>query len=238
MRFIFFLLFTSTFFLFGQHAPAQSSLDKSSVIPVGAMKNVMWKGELGGIISFDTMDLQNVYGVGPLAGLRGEILILDGDVYVSEVEKGKSVSVQINPVVSAPFFVYARVENWESAPLPAHIRTISDLESYLDERTKNRTRPFVFRLSGNIQNAHYHIQDLPAGTPMSSPKEAHQGQRHFDFGPGEADILGFFSTDHQGIFTHHDSYLHLHVLSADGKHMGHVDEMELGAMKLFLPNEE
>jgi acetolactate decarboxylase len=238
MRFIFFLLLISTLFLFGQHAPAQSSLDESSVIPVGAMKNVMWKGELDGIISFDTMNLQNVYGVGPLAGLRGEILILDGDVYVSEVEEENTASVQIKTEVSAPFFVYARVKNWKSAALPDSIRTIGDLERYLDKKTKDIPRPFIFRLTGNIKNAHYHIQDLPPGTSVSSPKEAHQGQRHFQFGPGEADILGFFSTEHQGVFTHHDSFLHLHILSADGEHMGHVDKMELGTMELSLPVEE
>lgn len=48
----------------------------SDVVVVGAMKNVMWKGELGGIISLDTIkNKEGLYGLGPVSYLTGELLI-------------------------------------------------------------------------------------------------------------------------------------------------------------------
>jgi acetolactate decarboxylase len=49
------------------------------------------------------------------------------------------------------------------------------------------------------------------------------------------EVVGFFSTEHKGIFTHHDSFLHMHLISSDEKEMGHLDELEIESMKLYLP---
>ena len=70
---------------------------------------------------------------------------------------------------------------------------------------------------------------------MSSPKEAHQGQVDYKLNEEHVDIVGFFSTQHKGIFTHHDSYLHLHLITRDRTKMGHLDDVEFDEMKLYLP---
>ena len=58
----------------------------SRVYITGAMKNIMWKGQLEGMINLDTIaDKEHLYGLGPLEGLRGEILIIDGTAYISTV---------------------------------------------------------------------------------------------------------------------------------------------------------
>lgn len=70
---------------------------------------------------------------------------------------------------------------------------------------------------------------------MSSPKEAHQSQMNYELKNEDVEIIGFFSTEHQGIFTHHDSYLHMHLITKDIKKMGHLDEITFGDMTLYLP---
>ena len=80
-----------------------------------------------------------------------------------------------------------------------------------------------------------HVQNLPEGTKVSSPEEAHQGQTNFTLKNEQVEIVGFFSTEHQGIFTHHDSYLHMHLLTTDESKMGHLDQVESTEMKLYLP---
>ena len=72
---------------------------------------------------------------------------------------------------------------------------------------------------------------------MNSPQEAHQGQVNYELNDEDVAILGFFSTAHQGIFTHHDSYVHMHLITKDASKMGHLDELEIGQMKLFLTAE-
>jgi acetolactate decarboxylase len=136
---------------------------------------------------------------------------------------------------SAPFFVYANVNEWNEITLPEDIKSIKDIESYIDEKTKNQKRPFVFKLAGQVESAIIHIQNLPKGAKVSSPDEAHQGQTNFRIEDEGAEIVGFFSTQHQGVFTHHDSFLHMHLITLDELKMGHLDEIELGKMKLYLP---
>ncbi len=201
-----------------------------------AMKNVMWKGELAGKINLDTItDKKGLYGIGPVSFLRGEILVKNGECFVSKVATDSTMTVEKNCDVSAPFFVYANVTEWQEEPLPATVKSIADLEEYVNEKTQNYKRPFAFKLAGKINSALIHIQNLPLGTNVSSPKEAHSGQVKYELGVEEVEIIGFFSTEHQGIFTHYDTYLHLHLITKDEQKMGHLDAVELGEMRLFLP---
>ena len=65
----------------------------------------------------------------------------------------------------------------------------------------------------------------------------HQGQTNYMLENSEVEIVGFFSTEHKGIFTHHDSNVHMHLITTDRKKMGHLDKVFFGngSMKLYLP---
>ena len=203
---------------------------------VGAMKNVMWKGELGSSINLDTIeDKQGLYGLGPESFLAGELLINNGQCYLSKVTSDSTMSVEKTFNTSAPFLVYANVKEWEKINLPQDIRTIADLEGFIDNKSKESKRPFAYKLIGTIKNAVIHIQDLPSGAKVSSPEEAHQGQVKYNLGNENVEIVGFFSTEHKGVFTHHDSFLHMHLITQDESKMGHLDEVEINSMMLYLP---
>jgi len=214
-----------------------NSIDTYSDIKiVGAMKNVMWKGQLGSSIELDTIsDKNGLYGLGPVSYLTGEILINDGKSYVSQVISDTTMKVEKKFNTSAPFFVYANVTEWNELDLPLEIKSIQELEKFIDETTVEYKRPFVFKLKGEVSKAIIHIQNLPKGTKVSSPDEAHQGQVAYELNDEESEIIGFFSTEHQGVFTHHDSFIHMHLITKDENKMGHVDELEIGNMKLYLP---
>ena len=203
---------------------------------VGAMKDVMWKGELAGNIYIDTIsDKTGLYGLGPQSYLTGEIMINNGISFLSKVTSDSTMSVERRSDVSAPFFVYTHVTEWHETDLPKAIHTIQDLEAWIDGQTENYKRPFAFKLTGQIIQASIHVQNLPEGTEVSSPDGAHQGQTNFDLTDQSVEIVGFFSTEHKGIFTHHDSFLHMHLITSDESEMGHLDELEIGNMKLYLP---
>ena len=217
-------------------APSAEEESYSDIQIVSAMRNVMWRGELGAKIYLDTLsDKRGLYGVGPVEGLRGELLINDGVAYISRVAPDSSILMEESYEVGAPFFVYANVNEWAEQPLPDSIATIAQLETYLDENTRTAKRPFVFKLSGTVVRANYHVQNLAPGTRVSSPQEAHSGQVKYVLENEPVELIGFFSTDHQTVFTHHDTYLHLHLITQDKTRMGHLDAVELGAMRLFLP---
>lgn len=203
---------------------------------VGAMKNVMWKGELEGSILLDTItNKKGLYGLGPESYLTGELLIVNGTSYLSKVSSDTTMTVTPTYKVSAPFFVYTNVRDWYEINLPASVKTIKDIEDFVSERTKEAKRPFAIKLEGTVSKAEIHIQNLPRGTKVSSPQEAHQGQTNYTLQDEQVEIIGFFSTMHKGIFTHHDSNIHLHLITKDTSKMGHLDNLEIDRLTLFLP---
>lgn len=206
---------------------------------VGQMKKVMREGQLYGTIYLDTIaDKTHLYGLGPVEYLAGEILIMDGKSYRATVVSDSTMNVEETYDLKAPFFGYANIAQWTEQTLPDSVQTIAQLEAYLDRSTKNSSRPFLFKLSGTVAQATIHIVNLPKGATVSSPEEAHQGQVNYSVNDEQADIIGFFSTEHQTIFTHHDTFLHMHLITADRQQMGHLDEVLLGkGMKLYLPVE-
>ena len=203
---------------------------------VGAMKNVMWIGDLASSIALDTIsDKNGLYGLGPESYLTGELLINNGKSYLSKVSSDSTMTVESTFDTSAPFFVYGNVREWNEIELPVDVKHIQSLEKFITDKTTEAKRPFAFKLIGKASSANIHIQNLPKGTKVSSPAEAHQGQTNYMITNEEVEIVGFFSTEHKGIFTHHDSSLHMHLITKDKSKMGHLDELEIGKMTLYLP---
>ena len=233
LAYIFLILFC---FSCKSNTEEKQSNTYSDVVSVAAMKDVMWKGELFSKIKLDTIKPKNgLYGLGPEAYLRGEIVINNGKTYVSRILTDSTMAVNEISNAEAPFFVYANVTKWSKIKLPSSVKSIKDLESFIDNNTKDQKRPFAFKLDGSISKATIHIQNLPKGTKVSSPKEAHQGQINYQLESEDVEIIGFFSTEHQGIFTHHDSFLHMHLISKDKTKMGHLDDVVFNEMSLLLP---
>lgn len=214
--------------------------ETNSVNIVGQMKDVMWQGKLDGNIDLDTIaNKTNLYGLGPVEYLVGEILIIDGKSYKSTVVSDTTMKIEETYEIKAPFFGYANISKWTEQTLPDSIQTIQQLEQYLDKVTKSSPRPFMFKLSGTVEQAIIHIVNLPEGSKVSSPDEAHQGQINYELKNEQSEIIGFFSTEHKAVFTHHDTYLHMHLITTDRQKMGHLDEVlfKKGTMKLYLPTE-
>lgn len=212
-------------FVFGQTVQA-----------VGTMRQTMWQGHLAGKIDLDTLTMTSkIYGLGPKEFLAGELLILDSKIFLSTVNN-KAMSVEETKKVKAPFFVYVQVKNWVATPLPEVVVTLKDLETYLDSLTQNKPRPFAFRLVGVVEMAKIHIVNVPKDAKITSPDDAHKHNKTYAVRDEKAEILGFFSTEHQGVFTHHDTFLHLHLITEDHQKMGHLDDLQIkkGAMQLFL----
>jgi len=208
----------------------------SDVQVVSAMKDAMWKGELYSKIDLDTIsNKKGLYGLGPVSNLTGEIMLYDGKTYVSKVTSDSTMTVQETKNVGAPFFVYANINSWREVEVPDSIIDITTLEIFVDEQTKNTKRPFAFKVIGIINDATIHAQNLPPNSKVSSPQEAHVGQTNYDLKNEEVTILGFFSTEHKTVFTHHDSFMHLHLMTKDKTKMGHLDHVNFSKIILHLP---
>ncbi|MFI5142031.1 MAG: acetolactate decarboxylase, partial [Bacteroidia bacterium] len=170
--------------------------------------------------------------------LTGEIMLVDGKGYKAVVVNDTVMQVTETLALKAPFFGYANIDSWAETTIPDTILTMPQLEIFLNGTTQNYPRPFFFKLTATVDDADIHIVNLPAGTKVSSPEEAHQGQKNFEIKNKTVELIGFFSTEHKTIFTHHDTYMHIHLITGDRQQMGHLEALNIkkGTAKLFLPD--
>lgn len=239
-RFLIYTALATCFIMFQSCFDSKESQDApetyADVQIVGAMRDAMFKGELDSKIDLDTIsNKKGLYGLGPQVQMTGELLLFDGKSYVSKVINDSSMQVEENFETGAPFLVYANVNEWREVELPKKVEDLKSLEYFIDSISIEQKRPFAFKLSGTVSDAVIHIQNLPPGSKVSSPAEAHVGQVKYNLKDEEVDILGFFSTEHKTVFTHHDSFMHLHLITKDRSKMGHLDAVWLEDMKLYLP---
>lgn len=204
------------------------------VIPTGAMRNTMFNGQLAGLIQLDSVAKPGTYGIGPLAYLRGEVLLFDGIVFVSEMEKASGMQVVQGTEVRAPFFVHQQVAEWTTVELPDSVVDLPTLDAFLTARYAPSAKPFAFRISGAIASVDVHIVDVPRGTEVNGPDDAHQHNKHFHVDGRTMDLIGFFSTKHKAVFTHHDTNIHVHAITVERDWMGHVEELRFDPRQVLL----
>ena len=208
--------------------------NSSSIKVVGQMKDVMWKGVLKGKIATDSLNGKKAYGLGPVEFLKGEVVLLKGQTYVSKVIDSVSHQVMQFPSVKAPFFVYSTASDLKEVAFTLENYTLKGIEAHIDSVYKNYDQPLLMRIDGSFQQITIHSVNLPEGSAVSSPEEAHQGLTSYDFSNINGTLIGFFSRHHKAVFTHHDSFFHAHFISDDRQVLGHIDELNFNASKVTL----
>ena len=211
-----------------------SSTSTSSVKVVGKMRDVMWKGELKGKIATDSLNSKATYGLGPIEFLKGEIVVFEGQTYISKVIDSISYEVNNVPSASAPFFVYSTNSNLKIIELTATNYSLKGIEEHINSVYKNYDQPLLIRIDGIFNYIKVHSVNLPEGKKVSSPDEAHQGLTQYEFKNISGSLIGFFSRHHKAVFTHHDSFFHAHFISDDRKVLGHIDETNFNSSKVTL----
>src|SRR5215471_16700962 len=86
---------------------ASAALANSDVQVNGEMRRMFQAHDIGPNVDLAKINLNsNLYALGPLAGLQGEITIVDSKIFVSTVEREKPV-VRLAPDAKAIFLVHA-----------------------------------------------------------------------------------------------------------------------------------
>jgi len=180
---------------------------------------------------------KGLYAVGPIAGLSGEITIIDSIPTLASVGPDGAVQVRTSFDTSAPFLVWAEVSSWHEEGLPRDMRSIVDLEAFLSRRTAEEGlgEAFPFLLRGEAANVDFHVLDADPEAGHTAGMAAHKEiQAHFETGRSAVRLLGFYSTTHQGLFVHRGALTHIHFVSLDGRQSGHVEDVDFGEASFVL----
>lgn len=191
-------------------------------------------------------DVWAYYAVGALSELRGEVTVVGGKVVCSYPD-GQDVRTVIGDEAaaeSATMLVLTRKLGYFPYALK-RTYTLAELEGAIEELAAERgidvTRPFPFIVWHQaFPRLALHVVDGSKLRPGASHAEHREAGVVVVRERQAADLVGFHSRAHEGIFTYpgHRTHVHAVLLRADGapELTGHLDEVVVpyGAM-LLLP---
>jgi len=211
----------------------------------GTLREVLHEGQSQGRVRLsEVAQKSNAYGVGAVEGLTGEILILDGRVWISECENSQKLNTYDQPDgnTKATLLAMSYVPSWKIVPLD-HTVTNEEFEKMILE-TANQyglsdQQVFPFMVKGDFQQLSVHVMNgqCPMMTMKGGDSPGHQPYRN-ELHDISATLVGFYGKNQAGILMHHDSNIHVHALIDHGsKIVGHVDVLDIkpGAV-LYLPD--
>lgn len=219
----------------------------------GSQKTIFASGKAERVVPVGAMAAgADSFGVGAVAGLDGEITVLNGKPYVTKV-RGTGYTLDHDHDHAATFAVWARVPRWRDEPVPATVKGYLDLQNLVKARAVaagiDVSKPFPFQLTGTPAEVKWHINlDLTEGKPINTELFA-KSKANYVAKNQAMDIIGFYSEKHPGVFI--SAYapaiqkesglmnaIHIHMVSKDGKSAGHIDNLTLApGMTLRLPQQ-
>lgn len=201
----------------------------------GALRAMFHEGATGEVVNLgELLPNPNLYGVGALTELRGEVTIVGGVAHLSWPDGRDGVRhAAVNTTdEGASLLVTAEVGAWREVTTTRRI-LFEDLDAEVAAlATQVGLDPegrFPFLVEGVVEDLAWHVIDgtrLPAG---GGSHEDHLRASVQKVSPRvRATLVGFHSKRDMGVFTHRGSHTHVHAVIA-GAGSGHVDHVVLPA---------
>ncbi|RIV74364.1 acetolactate decarboxylase [Flagellimonas aequoris] len=216
----------------------QLNAQMPKVHSIGAMKDMGSTYDLH--ILLDTISPKShLYGMGPYDRMKGEITVVDGKPYFASAFVDGEYKVGTDWNIRSPFFVYSDVKEWSVFKITSSFNCVEGIQDIVASIAKangyNLKQPFPFVIKGPFDGLTGHIV-TPRNPEVEGYREGIKSQK-FSFKDTKGELIGFYSENHQGVFTHADSFVHIHFLKRDKSFMGHLDEITTkpSSYKLYLP---
>jgi acetolactate decarboxylase len=175
-------------------------------------------------VSVQTVLTHGNFGLGTFANLDGEMVVLDGRVY--QVQGSGRVS-EAGPEAGAPFAVVTWFEPDTDVSI-ASVSGFKDLEARCDQFRRSGNIFYALRLDGHFKRVRARAVNPPqAGTRLV---EAAKAQSEFSFTDIDGTLVGLWSPGFSSAFS--VAGYHLHFLSANRQHGGHLLDLEADTLRL------
>lgn len=229
---------------------AETPHQEGAVEYIGSQKDIVASGKAASVINLrDLAATKNLFALGPVAGLDGEITIFNSQPYISQV-RGDGFEVHKGFDYGAIFLVWSAQAEWRDVAIPETVKSYLELQDFVKAQAQaagiDTGKTFAFLLAGTPAEIKYHINVDRTGGQTITQELFLKSKAPFVMKNEAADILGFYSENHPGVFLPSTSpgikeagrqnAMHIHVIAKAGKDTGHIDDLTLGAgMTLRLP---
>lgn len=198
---------------------------ESDVKIFGSLHSIM-QGDLSA--HFDLRDLEHqkhVYGLGSVAGFKGEFVIVDSKPYIATVQDS-SLVINQNFNSQAAMIVYGQVANWKEFKLRNVPSDLSEFEKEMDHfalENQLQDKIITVLINGPVNALDWHVVNWNPEDKVHTHKKHKESGLHGTIKNKNVTLVGFFSTKHKGIISHMNSNIHLHFVNDNKTIAGHVD---------------
>lgn len=202
----------------------------------GALRAMFHEGQIGAAVGLDALlPNPNLYAVGALESLAGEVTIVWGVAYLSyPTGPGQTRTERATRATSgAALLVSAVVQAWESVRTTRAIgfeeldAEVGRLAVAAGARIDQRV-PFL--VEGELEDLRWHVVD---GRRLAEGGASHKDHLAASVQLKEkratAILVGFYSQTDQGVFTHIGARSHIHCVLQEPLSSGHVDHVMVPA---------
>ena len=147
---------------------------------VGEVRKIMYDADLSAKIRLDTLRHENLFAIGIMDSLRGEIVIANGKPLVSSIQN-TYVLTDTTFNHEATMLVYAYVKNWKEITIEQDLNNTQELEALVKRLASDNgidiSRPFPFMVKAWVKNINYNVMDWQSGI-------SHTAETHTQFAHG------------------------------------------------------
>lgn len=209
----------------------------------GNFKRMMHTADTRGTVALASLPQPGgAWGVGALAGLKGEVVQLDGRLMVSP---GGDAQGRVRPPhegEQAVLFAGGRVQAWQDLVVP-HDMDSAAFERFVQDQARGLglalDQPFVFRVEGRFPHLLWHVltgERAPGkGAGSHGPHGGDHANERSDMRlfrqPGATgQLIGVYSgAALEGVVSHPGERFHIHYADAAVTVSGHVDRYSVAA---------
>lgn len=209
----------------------------------GSFQRMVHSGNTSGQVALAALAQQGgTWGVGATAGLKGEIVQIDGRLLVSP---GSDEHGRLRPPQEgeqAVLFASGMVQAWQDIAVPRDMDAVT-FEAFVQERAKalgmTLDQPFVLRVEGRFPHLLWHVvtgEPVPGGGQAGHGGDGagHANQRSdmrlFRQPGASGQLIGVYSgAALEGVVSHPGERFHLHFAGRDATVSGHVDRYSVAA---------
>lgn len=212
----------------------------------GNFQRMMHTGNTTGQVALAALPQQSgTWGVGATAGLKGEIVQIDGRLLVSPGTDEQGRVRQPQHGEEAVLFASGRVQAWQDVPVPRDLDAAA-FEAFVQERAAmlglTPDQPFVFRVEGRFPHLLWHVvtgeKGPGGGHGAHGAHGAHQAghankrsdMRLFHQPGARGQLIGVYSgAALEGAVSHPGERFHIHYADSGATVSGHVDRYSVAA---------
>ena len=204
----------------------EAQVDRETLFQVSTL-GALSVGVYDGVTTYGEVEEHGDMGLGTFQGLDGEMVAVDGEYYQVKTD---GVAYPVDDSALTPFAAVTFFDS-DREGIPAEGLDYEGLQAFIDALRPSDNVFYAIRIDGEFE--YVKARSVPGQEEPYPPlSEVVEKQTVFEFEHAEGTMVGFWCPSYVGNIN--ASGYHLHFLTADREAGGHVLDLRLGEVTVYI----